>query len=135
MSAILYTLQIPSEGQTVVTVLCAGGRACSLTWCCSLERARYLAATKVFPTGREVDLETWETEWYRRNHPTYYRIVAHENGGYYAHIWPFRGGPCDFGVAISDERMCGAFEDEEQLRREIEHHYRGALPIGQGEPL
>ena len=130
MPANLYTLRsLSKEGQTGITMLYANGRARTLTWSCSLERARYLAATKVFPTAKEVDLETWETEWYRRNQPTYYRIVAHENGGYFARLWPFKGSPLDFGLAISDERMCGAFEDEEQLKREIELHYCGALPV------
>lgn len=131
MSAtLLYTLQaLPRKGQTGIMVLYASGRACSLTWYSSLERARHRASTKVWPTGREVDQQTWETEWYRRNQPSYYRIVEHPNGGYYAHLWPFKGGPLDFGQAIDDERVCGAFEDKEQLRREIELRYRGAQPV------
>lgn len=130
MSATFYILHaLPEEGQTEVTVLYASGRACSLTWHSSLERARHLALTKVWPTGREVNPETWEAEWYRRNQPTYYRIVEHANGGYYAHIWPFKGGPLDFGRARSSGRMCGAFEDKEQLRQEIECHYHGARSV------
>jgi hypothetical protein len=133
MSATLYTLRsLSKEGQIGVAILYSDGHAHSTIWYSSIERARELAATRIFPTGREVDPETWETEWYSRNHPTYYRILQHENGGYYAHIWPYRGGPCDFGLAICDERMVGAFEDEEQLRQEIEQHYRGALPVEGG---
>src|SRR5437588_8708743 len=129
MSRTFYTLHALAEGQTGIAVLYGDGHSCTTIWSCSMERARHRAPTNAFPAGQEVDAATWERAWYCRNRPTYYRIIAHPNGGYYAHLWPYGEAPFNFGRARSDERMCGAFEDTAQLKQEIERLYEGAQPV------